>query len=146
MNLITQNDIPESDFREYRKSALTRARELTQVDFEQMGGTVQTLEGPASFQPGDFLAVGVQDEQWPISKATMAKTKQQVSEQDDQGWADYAATNTVRAVQMSEPFRVQISTGDILTGKAGGYFVVSGSRAWIVDEEIFAQTYEEVTM
>ncbi len=134
--------LDELEFGEYRKTALTKARVLTNEDYLTFGGVIDTKEGPASFVIGDFLAEGVDGEQWPIQAATMAQTKVQVREQDENGWAEYANTNTVRAAQVPEEFSVVISTGDTISGKANDYLVESGDRRWIVDREIFERTYE----
>lgn len=131
-------------FREYRKAVLTRARVLTDKDVEAFGGVIDTKEGPASFVAGDYLAVGVSGEQWPIMASTMAQIKIQVSQQDENGWALYANTNTVRAAQVPREFSVEISTGDTIFGKANDYLVENEGRHWIVDQEIFEKTYEAV--
>ncbi|NWF69047.1 MAG: hypothetical protein HXY40_08175 [Chloroflexi bacterium] len=46
-------------FNLYRKTTLTWARQITRPM------TVNTLEGPVSAQPGDYLCIGTQGEQWP---------------------------------------------------------------------------------
>jgi hypothetical protein len=143
--IITTEMIPPESFRIFHKSGLTKARPLTQIDFENFKGNIQTLEGPASFKVGDFLAIGVNGEQYPIRFETMASTKQIIGEPDDEGWGNYKTTTTVRATKIDKPFGVQrVGTDDISYGKAGDWFVDSGKRQFIVDDTIFKATYEIV--
>src|SRR5438445_7707015 len=62
---LTTKEISSLPFRSYRKVASfrLRARRLTQEDVEQRGGVIHTMEGPAAFQPGDYLARGLQGEE-----------------------------------------------------------------------------------
>lgn len=131
-------------FGNYRRKALTYARPLTKGDFKARNGTIQTKEGPASFRPGDFLAIGVDGEEYPITAETMTKTKKRVTEADQEGWAFYRATNTVRALQMPEAFLVKFPNGDIEPGKPGDFLVDNGISQWIIDKDIFAASYERV--
>ena len=66
---LTNKEISTLPFRSYRKVASfrLRARPLTQEDVEQRAGVIHTLEGPEAFEPGDFLARGIQGEEYPIS-------------------------------------------------------------------------------
>ena len=66
---LTNKEINALPFRPYRKVASfrLRARRLTHEDVEQRGGVIDTLEGPVAFEPGDYLARGIQGEEWPIS-------------------------------------------------------------------------------
>lgn len=132
-----------TDFGTYHKTALTRARLLTEEDFRKMGGVIQTLEGPVQFRPGDFLARGPKGEEWPIPDYRMA-LKTRVSEPDAEGWCMYRTNHLVRAKQMPGQFRVRIHTGDWLNGKAGDYLVISDGSVKIVDQEIFLINYVSV--
>jgi hypothetical protein len=131
-------------FRAFRKIALLRARLLTNEDYAQRGGIIRTREGPAGFRPGDYLARGIQDEEWPITREHFETGYEQVTEPDAQGFATYRARAICQAYQMSEPFTVRRTRGDVLAGKAGDYLVRSGDRTWIVDGTIFEQSYERV--
>lgn len=76
----------------------------------------------------------------------MERTKRLVkTEQDEHGveWGIYENLNTVRAIQITEPFDVVLEQGDIIHGKAGDYFVYDGFSCWITDREIFEATYFE---
>lgn len=55
-------------FQSYRKIAPVRVRQLTQEDYVQRKGIVQSLEGPEKFQPGEYLARGVVNEEWIMLK------------------------------------------------------------------------------
>lgn len=132
-------------FQNYRKTGITRARLLSPEDFNQRQGIINTLEGPSSFRVGDYLAVGVQGEEYPISPQTMARTKSLITPADQNGWATYATTTIVRAVQIPHSFSIRRSeTNDINTGKAGDYLVVAGKRQFIVDQHIFLHTYTPI--
>jgi hypothetical protein len=131
-------------FQTFRKTALLQARPLTQDDYQQRGGIIQTREGSAGFKPGDYLARGIQNEEWPITKEHFATSYEQFSEPDAAGFAAYRAIDICLAYQMPEPFTVRRMRGDTLTGKAGDYLVRSGERMWIVDHIIFEQSYEQV--
>lgn len=132
-------------YRRYIKKGLTKAKILTQKDFEERGGKIQTLEGEATFVPGDHLAIGVKKEIWPISAKTMADTKEYVSGPDAEGWSLYKTTTTVMATPMDAEFSVlRTGTADVLKGKAGDYIVIRGGEQWVVDAEIFTHTYEPV--
>lgn len=145
----TQQELVElarREGKEYRKTAPTKARPLTQKDFDERGGVIETKEGPVTFEVGDYLAVGVAGEEWPIPQSTMERTKRLVTtEQDEHGveWGIYENTTTVRAIQIAEPFEVALERGDILHGNAGDYFVYDGVTCWITAKKIFEATYSE---
>lgn len=143
-NLIRFENLDSNLFFLCRKTAKTKARILTARDFEAREGMIDTLEGPAKFVPDDYLCVGAADEEWPVTKDNFEKTKQRISNPDADGWAFYINTNTVRAIQMSEDFQVQLASSSIVEGKAGGFLIDGGSSQWPCDEEIFNQTYERV--
>ena len=133
--------------KEYRKTAPTKARLLTQKDFDERKGIIETKEGPVSFQVGDYLAVGVEGEEFPISKETMGRTKKLeriVVDEEGLEWGVYRNTNTVFAMQMKKPFTVQVENGDSIHGKAEDYVVCDGDQCWIVDQKIFETTYSKV--
>ncbi len=142
---ITNDEMNHLPFQPFRKTALLQARPLTEGDYLQQGGLIQTREGPVGFQPGDYLARGIQGEEWPITQAHFATSYEQVSEPDAQGFASYRAREICRAYQMPEPFTVTRQTrGDLFTGNAGDYLVRSGDRIWVVAPSIFEQSYEPI--
>lgn len=140
--ILTVDEVDTNAFRTYRKTAVTIARRLTESDLVERHGIIHTLEGESSFQVGDYLAIGVQGEEYPIRATTMMSTKRQVGQNDSEGWATYETTTTVRAQQIHQPFAVRrAETNDINQGKTGDYFVDTGKRQFIVDQLIFEQTY-----
>jgi hypothetical protein len=145
MEILNIENLPQDMFGTYRKSTLTKARMLTEADVVDRAGIVQTREGTSTFHAGDFLAVGVEEEEYPIRATTMERTKEQVSDRDDEGWALYRTKTTVRALQIPKPFAIN-RTGlpGVLTGKAGDYYVDDGHNQFIVDQTIFHKTYERV--
>jgi hypothetical protein len=104
------------------------------------------MEGPEAFEPGDYLARGIQGEEYPISPQAFAMLYDvETLEPDTHGFAFYRPTPLLhQAVQISEPFTVERADGGLFTGKAGDYVVrtVGLEGARIVDRYIFEQTYE----
>lgn len=139
---ITEEIMNTLSFQSYRKSALTRARPLTEADYHQKGGIIQTLEGPTNFQPGDYLAQGEQNEEWPITQKHFSTSYISVSQQNTDGFSLYRAMDTRQASQMLEDFTVRRTNGDILTGKSGDYLVRSGNKIWVTNRDIFERSYE----
>lgn len=134
-------DLPPQRLKAYRKSALSRARLLTDGDLSDRGGIIETKEGPVPFEVGDYLNRGVDGEEWPMKAAEMLSTKEAVSEPEVGGWRNWRNTNTVRAMQIDQPFEVKLVNGSDISGKAGDFFVDGGSSQWIVDADIFKRTY-----
>lgn len=141
--LFSQENLPALEFQPYQKVTLTRARQLTAADVLSFGGIIPTLEGPVSFQAGDYLGVGVAGELWPMSRQIFESTKLAITEPDSAGFRDYATIGTIRAAQIPQPFAVRLASGSLIQGKAGDYLAYSDTAAlWIVDRQIFNQTYK----
>src|SRR5947209_6443442 len=104
---ITNDGMSTLLFQTFRKTALLQARPLTEDDYKERRGIIQTREGAASFQPGDYLARGIQAEEWPITREHFARSYEQVSEPDTEGFASYQAKDICQAYQMPEPFTVR---------------------------------------
>lgn len=141
---FTEQDMSKLPFQSFRKSAPVKARPLTEDDYMQREGIIQSLEGPIGFQPGDYLARGIQDEEWPILAEEMAAHYQQIAAPGADGFAFYRATDIRQALQIAESFTVRMKNGDVATGKAGDYLVRSGDSAWVVDRDIFESSYEQM--
>jgi len=141
---VTEDILNTLPFKPFRRSALLRARSLTEEDYKQKNGTIQTLEGPTNFLPGDYLAQGVQGEEWPITQQRFSKIYQLVSQPDEQEFACYRNIEVRQAYRMQETFTVKRTNGDTLTGKSGDYLLRSGNKVWIVDFDIFEKSYEPV--
>lgn len=142
--VLEDADIDPSHFSKYLKTALTRARILTNTDFDNLGGVVQTLHGPAPFKPGDYLAEDVKSTLYPISARTMADTKALEGEPDADGWGNYRTTTPVEAARIDTAFAISLSDGTLSVGKPGDYYVRRGDRRFIVDAEVFTITYKSM--
>jgi hypothetical protein len=147
---LTNKEISYLPFRSYRKVASfrLRARRLTQEDVEQRGGVIHTMEGPVAFQPGDYLARGIQGEEYPIRPEAFAMLYDvDTLEPDTEGFASYRSAPLLhQAAQITEPFTVERADGGLFTGKAGDYVMrtVGLEGARIVDRSIFEQIYERI--
>ncbi len=142
---LTEQELNRLPFQSFRKITPVKARPLSKEDYQQRGGIIQSLEGPIGFQPGDYLACGNQDEEWPILAREFSTHYQQVTKQDTEGFALYRNTDIREAVQMPESFTVKMKNGDTAMGKAGDYLVRSGDSAWVVDRNIFQDSYEQIS-
>lgn len=118
--------------KKYKKMSTILARQLTQQDYEERKGVITTQEGPVSFKPGDYLAQDRKGE-WPIKQEKMRLNYKLV------GDGQYQSLEVREARQMEEEFRV-----NGLQGKAGDFLVSDGSSMWVVDQELFYETYQEV--
>jgi hypothetical protein len=125
-------------FQRYKKVALTRARMLTEQDYEERQGIVHAPEGVLKFTPGDYLARDSGGE-WTIWQSTMQEKYVKVSSEDTDGFAQYRRTDTSFAAQMPEAFTI-----DGMQGEAGDYLVINDGSAWPVARAIFEQSYQRV--
>src|SRR5580765_5094258 len=145
MKHYTAQDIAALSTKQYRKTALTLARPLTEEDYQERGGIVQTLEGPQSFDVGDFLCVGIANEEWPMSQETFKKDKEYFEDAEEPGFALYTTKGTKHATFVPEQFMVGDGNEPFTSKVDGGYIVYNDdpSEAWIVDKAIFEGSYEE---
>lgn len=150
MHLSTKemNRLPFQPFRK-KASFRVRARRLTEEDVRQRAGVIQTLEGPATFQAGDYLARGTRGEEYPISPEAFAFHYDQNSQEPDtEGFAWYRPAPLVhQAVQITEPFTIDSGYGSLYTGQPGDYLVRTQGREEeyrIVDRWYFQQNYEPI--
>lgn len=133
-------------FQNAYKTALLRARPLTEEDHRERQGVIHTLEGPVVFQPGDYLALGTQNEEWPVLKEHLEVEYEQITEQDENGFASYRAISPRRVCQISKPFIVKIEKGNILTGKSGDYLIWSHDDSIaVIDQAIFEESYQIIS-
>jgi hypothetical protein len=129
----------EAGWREYRKIATVWARRMSGTF------TVETLEGLAQGEAGDYLCRGIEGEEWPVRREKFENTYAPVSPGSREEWREYCQTGgTVRARQMPEAFTVQNSHG-LLSGNAGDYLCedADGVR-WPVKASIFEVSYTPV--
>jgi hypothetical protein len=139
---LTEEAVRNLPFRSFHKTALLRARPLTADDFKLRNGIIQTLEGATTFQAGDYLARGINDEEWPISQTHFIKDYERFSDPAADGFASYRAVDIRQAYQMPQAFTLRRSNGDILTGNAGDYIVKSENRVWVTAQDIFENSHE----
>jgi len=128
------------EWAEYRKIATLWAR-LMQTAF-----SVQTLEGVASGEAGDYLCRGLAGEEWPMSRQIFENNYILVTAAFAASqWQEYRKLNsTILARPMPEAFVVETLHGR-LYGKAGDYLCQSlDGRRWPVAATIFAVSYELV--
>jgi hypothetical protein len=122
-----------------------------EISTQQM---VQTIEGAAEAQPGDYLCRGSANEVWPQASKTLHSKYQSTEEVDDDGWRKFVVRETgsgVMAARVEHPFQVKTTWGD-LSGTDGDYLVKNYNDkdveypddVWIVSKEIFAATYTQV--
>ena len=112
---------------------------------------IKTLEGWMTFEPGQYLCKGPFKDVWGQNKSSfLEKYKALFGEKDDHGWQKYIPIPDrcrVLALQMDRPFTVRLPQGTLF-GKEGDYLVkqfvdtLSDQQAWIVDKEIFTQSYQ----
>lgn len=127
----------------YRRITPTVARELTQADYEELGGVIVSREGPKEFEVGDYMgrdAVGV----WKIKRAVLKEKYHPVGKPDEEGWTEFQSnTPYCRATKMDKAFEV-----NGLQGQVGDYLVtdLDGNHARPVAPEIFEASRVEVTV
>jgi hypothetical protein len=124
-----------------RKIAPLYARLLTTQDQLQLNQQVKTLEGKTKFKQGDYLARGIHNEEWIITKSYLSKHYIKTSGPDREGFCCYQATTTSKAYRVNTSFVLHKNNGMILKGKAQDYIVYGEDEAWVVDGTIFGQTY-----
>jgi hypothetical protein len=131
-----------------KKTGFIWAKEITK---RQM---IQTIEGAADAQPGDYLCRGSANELWPQASKALHSKYQNTDEVDDDGWRKFVVRETgagVMAARVEHSFRVEATWGE-LSGKAGDYVVKNYADrtvnypedVWIVDQRKFAATYARI--
>lgn len=112
----------------------------TKFYFSEKDDVINTKEGTVSCKTGDAVLTGVKGEQWPIKRDTFEKTY--IFNQET--GICFKRPEVVMVEKMSKPFSVVVSwSNDPIQGKAGDYRVsnVEGTDSWVVDNEIFNETY-----
>src|SRR5260370_38326470 len=112
---ITLDEMKKLPFQFFQKTALLQARQLTDADYQLRNGTIQTREGPVGFEPGDYIARGIQDVEWPLTKEHFARSYERVSELDTEGFAFYNASDICKAYLMTESLIIRRSIVVMLT-------------------------------
>lgn len=136
---ITTDDAQSLPFKTYRKTTLTQAYQTTQEHYETYGGVIETLEGPASFVPGDWLCTGAKAEQWPVPATIFPEIYEEARR--DANSVLYRSKGTKEAVQINEPFTITMMNS-IHQGEAGDYLARTPHGLHVVAREIFESTHE----
>src|SRR5437588_2806485 len=139
---FTADDVKPLQFKKYRKTALTQAYQLTEQDYEERGGVIETLEGPASFEPGDWLCTGINAEQWPVPASLFPRIFEEARR--DGNSVLYRTKGVKEAVQLYAPFTVTMDIGAIHHGEPGDYLARTPGGLHIVNREIFEASHELV--
>jgi hypothetical protein len=116
--------------------------------------TVETLEGAAAAEAGDFLCRGEAGELWPQSAQSLEEKYAPSDTVDENGWRRYDPrpdAEGVLAARVDHPFSLQTKWGS-LTGNAGDYVVkrfrdkdtAHPADVWIVNQALFRAAYEPV--
>ncbi len=140
---ITGETAKALQFKKYRKGATTRASVLTRKDHEGRDGVIQTLEGPVSFEVGDYLCQGVEGEEWPMKPERFKECYEWIGVYNPTTGL-YRSKGFREAVQIDEDFTVRRNANEMCHGKPGDYLVRQGEKLWIVDAGIFEASYEKV--
>lgn len=115
------------------------------VEFAHIAGTIETLEGPVSYEPGDALLTGVSGERWPVSRKNFDASYSPVTAINSGENGRYIKrTVTVDAIQVAEPTTITLQAGKGILHAATGDWIVTapdGSQ-WVVADSIFQQTYQ----
>src|SRR5690349_4905062 len=129
---ITEETIHSFPFQPYRKKARLHARPLTYKDYQQRQGKIQTLEGEMDFAIDDYLARGIQNEEWPIPRNYFETNYTRDPDQCNEGFAWYSPKNVRQACQIQQPFSVELKDGQTFIGKAGDYLISTDQSVWVV--------------
>ncbi|GER89779.1 hypothetical protein KDW_39410 [Dictyobacter vulcani] len=142
---ITAEVLDSLHYEPYRKVGLVRVRQLMEEDYRQRQGIIQTLEGPSTFHPGDYLARGVLDEEWVMGSGSQMEGYVLLDGKDDEGFVTYRPVSILcYACRIQEPFLVKRANGLVLSGKAGDYLLHLGDKGRIVDRVVFEQSYQRI--
>ena len=117
-----------------------------EYEFEvaESAGTVQTLEGPVSYEQGDCVMKDGRGKRWAMRRESFVQ--KYVSVPDSPNTAR-KKLNTVIARQMSDDFDVQLPWGkhDVIRGSKGDFLVeYKPGDCAPVAAEIFMETYQRV--
>ena len=103
--------------------------------------TIETLEGSQEITPGQYLATGIDGEQYAFDQEVF-DTYQPL--EDRPGFFTKRGDNVVEAVQLAFPVEI-FRPGWKHRGKAGDWLVArTPEDQYICDAQVFAQTYEPV--
>jgi hypothetical protein len=113
-----------------------------QYEIAEQDGVIQTLEGPVTYQSGDYIMTGPKGEKYPISPATFRELK------DDAGNGVCYPKKIIKLAKLADHDGELILkyNGSKLNYNAGeDYIVRHGAGDYgAVKKDIFAKTYEQV--
>ncbi|MCD4734503.1 MAG: PGDYG domain-containing protein [Bacteroidales bacterium] len=138
-------------WKHYKKTKPMWAKKLDQPE------TVETLEGPITYQEGDYLCKGHSKDIWGQKAESLIKKYDPVpdSKPDLEGWEQYTPkpdTKGVMAASIDFDFSIEHPSWGTFNGNAGDYLVKNfedkdieyPEDIWIVKKEIFESTYKIV--
>jgi hypothetical protein len=114
------------------------------VIFALTDGVCETLEGPVSYQAGDAIMTGVDNEQWPIERHKFEATYDaQPPTLPGENGLYFKKPIPVRVVQLTEPIKVEVgSQANKIQGQIGDWLIEYGPENFgIVSKDIFSKTY-----
>jgi hypothetical protein len=113
-----------------------------QYEIAEQDGVIQTLEGPVTYQSGDYIMTGPKGEKYPISPTTFRELK------DDAGNGVCYPKKIIKLAKLADHDGELILkyNGSKLNYNAGeDYIVRHGAGDYgAVKKDIFAKTYEQV--
>jgi hypothetical protein len=133
----TREEMNELTFKAYRKVIPSRLRQLTEQDYRERGGVIETREGPATFQIGDYLGQDSKGE-FRVRRVKVDRDFRLISEFDISGWADYQPQDVRLAAQL--PYSYDLPNGQ--HGEAGDYLIRGSDSQWIVAQDLFEAAYQ----
>lgn len=133
---ITEDWFAQGAFKTFKKP------NPEQYEIAEEDGVIQTLEGPVTYQAGDYIMTGPKGEQYPISPAKFRELK------DDAGDGICYPKKIIKLAKLADHDGSLILkyNGSKLNYTAGeDYIVRHGPGDYgAVKKDIFAQTYEQV--
>ena len=121
-------------------SSFTTSKHATPVKYQRASepGTVDTLEGPVSYDTGHYIMTGPKGEQYPI---TPEKFK---TLYDDNGNGTGTPKKILKQARLADhDGTLHTSWGDLNYTKGNDYIVRHGAGDYgAVKKDIFAQTYD----
>ncbi len=142
---IYARDLTEEDVSRQPDARRAVKRDIpVHVFFADQAGSLQTREGMVTYEKGDALVTGLDDESWPVSRH-LFEAKYTADTGTEPGWegAYRPVSNPVWTVRIHEAFAVALPEGKgVLRGKPGDWLVQHAPGEYgIVDETIFEKSY-----
>lgn len=132
---ITDSWFDKDSFRAFKKADKREPFEIADSD-----GTIDTLEGPVSYQAGDYIITGPKGEQYPISPEKFRELK------TDNGDGTASPKKIVKMAKLADHdgyVILQYNGSKLNYTKGEDYIVRHGKDDYgVVKRDIFAQTYE----